>query len=191
MIVDDNNKFVFVAVPKTASTTIHLAFGYYKHPEPPLYHMKLNELLDQRPECSNYFKWCFVRNPYDRFLSTWFNPIDHRAGHTWAKDLLKYKTFENFCLNFTNSKWKTWIHFRPQTDYCIVDNVNKMDFIGKQENFDKDFTLVCNKIGIGRPATGRYRSTPHGTVNELMTDKMKDIVYNFYQRDFEMFGYEK
>jgi len=66
-----------------------------------------------------------------------------------------------------------------------------MDFIGKQENFDKDFTLVCNKIGIGRPATGRYRSTPHGTVNELMTDKMKDIVYNFYQRDFEMFGYEK
>ena len=34
MIIDEIKKIIYVAVPKTASTTIHIAFNIYEHPEP-------------------------------------------------------------------------------------------------------------------------------------------------------------
>ena len=191
MILDHNNKFIFIAIPKTASTTIHLAWGHVEHPPPPLYHMKLDECLEQNPQSEDYFKFCFVRNPYERFISTWYNLIDTTAGHTWAKDLLQYETLENFCVNFAKSKWSKWVHFRPQIDYCTVNGKNKMDYIGRQEHFDEHFDTICKKIGVHRPVTGRYRSTPHGTINECLNDEMKDIIFNFYKEDFKAFSYER
>lgn len=191
MIINHNYKYIYIAVPKTASTTVHMAWGHTEHPEPPLYHMKLDECLSENPECSDYFKFCFVRNPYDRFISTWFNLTDPTAGHTWAAELKDYENIDNFCKNFVESKWSDWIHFRPQVDYCMVGGKNKMDFVGRQENFENDFSEACNLIGIGRPPTGRFRTTPHGGVDECLTSDTKEIIYNFYKKDFELFNYEK
>jgi len=192
MILDHNNKFIYIAVPKTASTTVHVAWGHPLDPPPPEYHMKLHECLEKNLGCEEYFKFCFVRNPYDRFVSTWFNLVDPKAGHAWAKPLLEeYHTFDNFCKNFATSEWQSWIHFRPQLDYCLVDDVNRMDFVGHQENFDIDFSEACRLIGVPRPATGRYRFSEHAHFKEYYDDDMKDIIYRFYQKDFEAFEYDK
>ncbi len=191
MILDHNNKFIFIAVPKTASRTIQAAWGHTEHPLPPLYHMKLDECLEQNPECADYYKFCFVRNPYERFISTWTNLTDPAGGHPWAADLCDYETLENFCNEFKQSKWADWIHFRPQVDYCLVEGKNKMDYIGRQENFNQDFDIICQQIGIHRPQTGRYGHSSHGTIDECLTDEMKDVIYSFYKKDFEEFGYDK
>ncbi len=191
MILNTINKFIFIAIPKTASTTVHIAWGHLKHPEPPLYHMKLDECLKQNPQCKDYFKFCFVRNPYERFISTWFNLRDPHAGHTWAKDLLKYSDVNEFCNCFVKSEYASWVHFRPQVDYIMVDSQNGMDFIGRQENFSQDFNTVCNMIGIPTPNTGRYRHTPHKTADNYLTKNSKEIIYNFYKKDFNQLDYEQ
>ena len=58
-------------------------------------------------------------------------------------------SFNEFCCNFSKSKWAKWIHFQPQHYFCC-DKKNDIliDFIGKHENFNNDFGKICEKIGI-------------------------------------------
>ena len=191
MIINHQDKYIFIAVPKTASTSIHLAWGHFEHPEPPLYHMTLSECLKENG-CDDYFKFMFVRNPYMRFISTWANLTDPRAGHTWASSILpEYGDINNFCRKFSESKWSQWIHFRKQIQYCYVDGVNKMDFIGRQENFNADFQKACEMIPTPTPNVGRTRTSKHGSIDDDLTPESKEIIYEFYRQDFEEFGYEK
>jgi len=191
MIINHTGKYIFIAIPKTASTTVHMAWGHTIHPPPPEYHMRLYECLEQNRQCLDYFKFCFVRNPYERFASTWFNLIDPRAGHVWATDLLKFKDMEDFCDNFLDSEFCEWVHFRKQIEYVMVNEKVGMDFIGRQENFYQDFNKACEMIGVSMPSTGHFRPSRRPPLNEVMTEKMKEIIYTFYKSDFDQFNYEK
>ena len=181
MIINNEYKFIFVGIPKTASTTIHNVCGHRVHPPPHIYHMKLNEILEQNSEYESYFKFCFVRNPYQRFISTWFDLANPNSGHTTQSwnDLDKYNSFEHFVDEFPTSKWVNWVHFRKQIDYVLVDNLNKMDFIGKQENFEDDFTEACKLIGIDKPDTlnfPRERESVRPKIEEIATKYYYDMI---------------
>ena len=87
MVVNPYKKFVFVSIAKCASTSIRRRLGYFNDPPPEEYHMFLKDILLLHPYAVDYFKFAFVRNPYDRLYSTYIN-LKHE-GHDWASAIKK------------------------------------------------------------------------------------------------------
>lgn len=190
MFINHNKKMILLAIPKTASTSIHIILGQTEHPPPVEYHATISKVLNDNKGCENYYKACFVRNPFERFVSTWFNLIDPNAGHIWANDLKEYDNIENFIMNFKKSKWIEHIHFKPQYDFINIDNKNKMNFIGRFENLQKDFDKLCIIMNIPLIQLRRYRFSKHDIYQKYYNDKTKKIIEDVYKRDLEYFNYD-
>ena len=83
MILSDKYKYLGICIPKTGSTSLQSLFG------PPYgdvvgagpgeHHMNLTEALRRFPKAKNYFKFTFVRNPYDRIIS-FYHHFAHVRG---------------------------------------------------------------------------------------------------------------
>ena len=76
MIVSHKHKFVFVKIPKTAGETLVTALREYIEWDlvaPPRgNHEKLKEIKGKLDSWEEYFKFTFVRNPWDLRVSRFF-----------------------------------------------------------------------------------------------------------------------
>ena len=75
---------------------------------------------------NKFFKFAFVRNPWDRLVSSYFylkNGGMNKMDNDWALENIKqYETFQEFVLRWVNKKnINSWIHFKPQ-NYWICDD---------------------------------------------------------------------
>jgi len=191
MILDHQQKFAFIAIPKTACTSVQRYFDPTEQdPEPPIYHMDIATMNKQNPEVSNYYKFAFVRNPWDRFVSAYYNFTQDSGHFWWSHPLLKYKNFEDFCLNFENCESKNLLHFRTQFSFISIDEKNVMDYIGKYENLNDDFNKIKNYLNIdNNKSLGKHRVSKHENYTHLYTEEMKKVVERVYSQDIETFDY--
>ena len=189
MIIDDKNKFVFICVPKTGSTSIRRRLGNFKDPPPEIYHMSIKDVLEQYPHVKDYFKFAFVRNPYDRIFSTYINL--KYDGHYWATDLKGKKTFREFVLDFKNSEYSKYIHLQPQSSCVKIDGNLAVDFLGKFQNLQKDFRKVEEILNLEPKPLIKIRVSSKDKEPKIIDQQIKDIIYDIYREDFESFGYER
>ncbi len=84
-MISHDREFVFVHIPKTGGSSIYEALGGNDKDDPqhgycaklnlPLQHLTASELLEHEflspSQFSRYFKFCFVRNPWDLVVSEW------------------------------------------------------------------------------------------------------------------------
>jgi len=191
MIINSDKKFVFVAIAKTACTSIHRRFGIYRDPVPSIYHMHLRNILKAYPMVKDYYKFAFVRNPYDRLLSAYYNFRSSPEHSEWAYPSYKYDTFRDFVLDIENSGCLEFIHLAPQFDFLKVGNDIGADFVGRYENLNEDFAKIEKRLGLRhvRLPVARTSQHPHYTIayDNEMRKKMQEV----YEKDFEVFGYEK
>tara|TARA_R110002167_G_scaffold366019_1_gene592664 strand:+ start:811 stop:1365 length:555 start_codon:yes stop_codon:yes gene_type:complete len=174
---DNNLQYIYYITPKCATRTFFSVFNY-------------NSVGLPRQTSSNYddyFSWSFVRNPWDRLVSTYINKIVDRHQHgldSWRKN---FKSFKEFILKIE----KTDItdcdrHIRSLYTF-FPQNIN---FIGKFENLQEDFNTVCDKIGIPRQQLPHKNATKHKHYTEYYDDETRDIVAEKYAKDIEHFGYK-
>jgi len=208
MPVDFDNKFIFVHIPKTAGTSISsiLKLQGKRHLHDPtiegLVTIDTISYADQHLTCSllkkdprvkncfdSFFKFTFVRNPYDRFFSTFFWNRSY-----WKTNENTIEVFNKWVDDFKPNTKKD--HFLEQNKFIYDDNGKLMvDFVGKVENIENDFKTITNMIGLNINNTlPKYNITENKTKynkDDFLTTANKQKIYELFKKDFEIFEYKK
>ena len=137
---------------------------------------------------STYFLFTFVRNPYDRMVSC-YHYLNKRLNGKHIP-LGVFKNFNDFVKNlFSISDYHWKFHYTLQYNH-IQSKYRKCDFIGRFENLQEDFNIVCDKIGIPRQQLPHKNKSKHTHYTEYYDDETKQIVAELYAKDIEYFGYK-
>ena len=210
MLISHSKNFIFVHNYKVAGTSIRYALDKYadrsfirasiksklnhlvgKYPN--IYsenfnlHSKALELKDELPEeiFSSYFKFGFVRNPWDWEVSL-YTYMKKKKDHRQRDVALGFKDFDEYI------DWRVNEDLHFQKDFFYDKQGNKLvDYIGKFETIREDFGHICKKIGIEGielPHTNQSKKQSYLT---YYSEKTLDIVYEALKPDIELFGYEK
>lgn len=185
---------ILIHIPKTGGVSIQeYAMNYKINIKIIGKHEPAKKLI---PEIKDYFSFAFVRNPYDRFMSSYYfyrdAPILKPNFLKINEEIQQYKTFEDFCLNFESFKYKNDIQFANQI-YFILDENNKLlvDYVGKFENLASDWKEICNIAGWEHNELPHLNKTNHLFWEDEYNDNMKQIVFKQFANDFKYLQYGK
>lgn len=211
-MISHKYKCIFVEVPKTGSSSVRGILG--RSPKPHLDLSEIKKLMETgwtpydsakqrlveclyllrskkrrieigRKQFDVYFKFGFVRNPWDRVVSLY-----ERTEPLQMKDKMTFDEFVDW-IQYSSS---TCIHSSPhryQLDWFVDGSGNMLaDFIGRFEKLETDWAFVAQKLGL----TG---SLPHKRANprqrhyaEYYTARTREIIANKFKVDIERFEYE-
>lgn len=189
----DEHKCIFIHVPKSAGSSICMSlFGHQ------VGHAKYeNYLLSNPKKTEGYFKFTFVRNPWDRLLSA-YTFLKRGGMHTsdakWAEENLSgYNDFNDFVLDWVNEKniYK-FIHFIPQHVFLqdLYTGVIRMNYVGQVETLQQDMEFIANKLKIKGVQISQINSTKHNSYKEVYNEKSRKIVEEVYAKDIILFNYK-
>ena len=134
----------------------------------------------------NYFKFCFVRNPYDRAVSGWNYLMETLKLNI---DFEKYLGMKNIV-----SENEYWHVFLSQYESIIDENDNIfVDYVGKFENLENDFENILKKICFDKIKHKQIFMNRRNNENykKYYTQKALDIINQIYEKDFINFNYVK
>jgi len=186
-------KCIFIHIPKTAGTSILtiLAGNRVFRDHASYYDFQRADLV----KFESYFKFCFVRNPYDRAVSCYeyLKCGGNQMDDLYFKELIenKYPTFEKFILEYLD---KDIIHehvlFKPQYTF-VYDCKNQchIDYIAKYESIDKDFEVICKNLKISVPLPKINGVDRVSYKNYYTNNLIEEKIHFLYRKDFILFNY--
>lgn len=152
-----------------------------------------------RPDFDTAFKFSFVRHPYDRFLSAYSYYYQMLPNHMFwhlendrlvAQAIKQYKTFADFVYNFNSFEWRNRIHFLPQYLWLYENDKCLVDYVGRFENYRQEWQTICNLGGIPHTPLPKLNTSNHAAWQTYYTPKLQAAVYEIFEKDFELFGYD-
>lgn len=187
----DQKKAIFVHITKTAGTSVALTlFGALP------YHYRAWEyrVIFGKKDFNDYFKFAFVRNPWDRLYSAFsflkgggWDDNDKR----WAEEnLAGIDDFNDFVINWlTPERLYAYIHFWPQSDFiCDGKNRAMIDYLAYFETIGDDFDRIAKQIDCKESLQHTNASKRKG-YKEVYSEEARQKVALLYARDINNFGY--
>ena len=204
MIICETKKFVFIHIPKNSGTSMTKELQKtYKNTQllinverygvnigidkMHLYYDVIDKFISKNILC-NYFKFCIIRNPYNKLYSAW-NFIKKRHGYNDVNDFIKYKLDEEFIYGKEIIPGDARVHYRPQFTFVYNDDDNIfVDFVIRYENLNEDILKMNEKYDLNVPLyeNGNIKKS---YINFLNKESITKINY-LYKKDFELFNYE-
>lgn len=234
-MISHKHKCIFVHVPKVAGISIEEIFlkdldldfenrmalllgkNTNKNIGPPrISHLTAKEYIDYHFISNNlyesYFKFSFVRNPYDRIFSLY--------RYLGFDKFISYKKFILVYLPIIFKQEKLKYFLQPMSNYLFSENGSLMvDFVGRLEAIDEDFSIVQEKCGLkNEPLPHNNKSEEMGLKTKIIRGKriiknfpgivfdyrfskqekkknytleMKEVIDKLYGVDFRNFNYEQ
>ena len=206
MIVSHHHRFIFAAVPKTGTHSVRRALREHlgdedveqvglfvdkRFPWEDLAairhgHLALRQVRPYLGEeaFSSYFKFAFVRNPFDRFVS--YCAFMLRGGDVFQRqprEAMRHFLFEE--------PPEHHILFQPQASLLVGEDGRTLltDRVGRVEDMQGSYDAICAGIGIPSRALDRVNGSSRGDYRSYYDQALIDGVAARYARDLELFGY--
>lgn len=145
------------------------------------------------PTC---FRFAFVRNPYTRVVSSFLDKIASGREPRFRKALAFAPEYKVTLLEFLRRISEQEIdsmnrHWRPQS--ALISSKVNIDFLGRFERFDEDFTTVRRHLGVDdKYVQNRFEHrTSAANSTDLIGPEEKVLIDRIYHDDFERFAYIK
>tara|TARA_Y100000310_G_scaffold238805_1_gene242328 strand:+ start:239 stop:826 length:588 start_codon:yes stop_codon:yes gene_type:complete len=193
MTIVSTKKYVFIPVFKTGGTSIwrelrkndsgatrilcRLDGQIRNHIESSW--MKENKFPELGLDWDEYFKFGFVRNPWDRELSNYF----YNGGKLKPPEDISLKEWLNINLR---KDGLIRAHNTPQCDY-----LTDVNYVARFENYAEEVKYLFNRIGVpmSQPLM-HINKTSHKPYWEYYDDADIMKVHEWYKKDIEMYNYE-
>jgi hypothetical protein len=160
----------------------------------PEQHLPARILRELVPEdtWSSYYKFAFVRNPWDLVASTY-----HFLRQMFRKEPATASGDGDIAFIIASLDFTNYVRARPYFAsengllpyICDREGNLLVDFVGRVERIDEDFAHICRRIGIDGQLP-RINEAPRAHYREYYTAETRDMVAREFARDIEMFGYE-
>lgn len=205
MIISPNHKYVFVAVPKTGTHAVRQAlrphmgagdmeqvglFVKRQFPIPDLAkvghgHISLEQLRKfmDPAKFAEYFKFAFVRNPFDRFISYCSFITRERGGFKTDPQKVMRRVLAN--------PPSEHVLFWPQNTF-LVDGEGKLltDYVGRVETMQQSFEFIASKIGVPAVQLDKVNATERSAYRDYYDQELIDGVAKLYADDLRLFEYD-
>lgn len=202
MIINYEKKFIYLSLPKVASTSLHKFMK--DEVENSFVEWDMMELKSKNKQIdfNNYFSFAFVRNPWNRMYSCWKDKcfiddvfLENAPFFKQHKNI----SFEKFVgvveLQIKENPWCD-PHIRPMNR--LLDGhkgyleINKIDYVGKVESLESDVTDVLNKLKIDKTFSNLVLNKSKNNKikrSELLTSNLIDRISEIYEDDINLFNY--
>ncbi len=183
---------IFVHITKAAGTSIALSlFGAL----PYHYTAWQYRVIFGHKAFNRYFKFTFVRNPWDRLYSAYsylnnggWDEYDRR----WAeKNLADVATFDEFVLDWlTPERLYSHIHLWPQ-NWFVLDAKDRLlvDYLGYFETIGEDFSLIASRVNP-TASLKHTNASPRNDYRSVYSGDAIERVASLYGKDIALFGYQ-
>jgi|688.fasta_scaffold04259_14 hypothetical protein len=198
MIIAHKNRFIFVKSRKTAGSSIQHALATFCEPEDVISGSGFSRNIDQIGDKNrahveaeeircllgaevweSYYKFCFIRNPWDLTISRFF----------W--DIKKMRTQEVDFNRWLKSKKISQLEIDTLTPYTHIKGKLAVDFVGRYEHLSEDFARLCNKLELPLPELphqkARHVAKQH--YSQYYNDESIEIVRKLHGEAIDYFGY--
>ena len=205
MILSAQHRYIFVAIPKTGTHAVRQAlrehlgprdleqvglFVTKRFPIPEIAaighgHISLEQL---RPHLSpelfdGFFKFAFVRNPFDRFVS--YCAFTTREDGEFGRDPRKVMR------EIAGDPPIDHILFQPQHLFLTDEDGQLLtDMIGRVETMQESFDGIAERIGIPTRHLERVNESKRDDYRAYYDEALIADVAKIYARDLELFGYQ-
>lgn len=206
----DAQKLVYLSVPKAACSSIKAALakacGIVVTPEDsvhshPKWHIQAGRLNAAQ---SAYFKFSFVRNPFDRLVSCYRQKIIFVPSPEHPTPLYEYYFFSLPAhISFADFAERVAkipdpladSHFKSQYALLYSEDRLQVDYVGKMENIDNEWRKIADKYqldpNIIQSNVTKNRQGCHSDYRLYYTESLAKLVYERYRQDVEIFAYER
>ncbi len=200
-IVSTKYRFIFIHIPKTGGTS--LAEPSYQGGKGVLSgllgendyaqagHIRAVGLKQRMGEqWDNYFKFAFVRNPWDRMVSLYhyFLQDPEKQASDIGKRIAACDSFTDFCAKLDELELDA--HFDEQISYLIDFQGNMLvDYVGRYETLAQDYKGICSKLALPVMSLPHYRQSSHHHYLQYYDDQAKNAVARRYRNDIAIFKY--
>ena len=205
MIISPNHKYVFVAVPKTGTHAVRQALrphmgagdmeqvGLFVKRQFPIAdlakvghgHISLEQLRKfmDPAKFAEYFKFAFVRNPFDRFISYCSFITRERGGFKTDPQKVMRRVLAN--------PPSEHVLFWPQNTF-LVDGEGKLltDYVGRVETMQQSFEFIASKIGVPVVQLDKVNATERSAYRDYYNQELIDGVAKLYADDLRLFEYD-
>jgi hypothetical protein len=212
MLISHKYRFIFIHIPRSAGISMRGALrpyaGGWTFPrlnprhlrwEPNYPHYTAREVRDYlgHRRFNRYFKFAFVRNPWDRLVSRYFF-LRAQQGNDPERRINQRHYYPPGSLSFTEwllgeGEEKNCIHpldLRPQVEWLFEpDGTPLVDFIGRFELLSTDFAEVCRRVGIETRLVHENRNKPTDEYQGYYSAVAEAFVAERFHSDIEQWGY--
>ena len=191
-MISHSHKWIWVAINKTATTSMAKKLTKKCF----VSHTKHQTLLEAKTavtpiQYKKYFKFTVVRNPWDRILSLYlYRELKDYTGV--KKDKINFEKWLELCFVDKNKRYCAFngIKFTQSQVEWISDGTEiNVNFIGKFENLEKAWKIICNEIGIDHSKLPKIKTTKHRHYRHYYNARTKKIIKDFFERDIDLFKY--
>lgn len=198
-MINHEYKCIFIHIPRCAGTSMEVSIhgdSYkmenfrYKHLTSSYAKILYKDYWD------DYFKFSFVRNPWDRMVSMSKFPSFYGCKIN-DKGLLN---IQNYLKKFPVIEIDERTDCKKKYNKKIIKNsvyknilIEDIDFIGRFENLKDDWSFVCDKLNGVPPDLGMHQPTKLRAkkhYSKYYNQATLKLVEKIYQKDIEYFDYK-